>query len=418
MRIKKKNIFFAVVLLVLMRPSPAAPLGPETSSKIFDLLIISIATCLVISQKKYIDPGLTRSAPARALILLSVIEMLSFFAGAVDHKKYFQDAIEFTRWLAYLPLLALGYTAAKANPDFLVKSYERSLWILAALSIAFFFNFFGVESELQSVYEMGKSRGLESDSGVRGLWRLASTFSNPNYFGIHAAIAVCALVSFSRIGERVNYPRLLLAAIFVFMVIVSGSRTALIALLVSVTCLIMIRSDYLLKRSALTALLSSLALTFVFTFVVIYGVNYLIENTWRFSNIDNMYLSMGLRFEIWREMFESGASSFIYSIIGQGANRTEFVVADNNYILMFYKNGLIGFCVFLWLITSILHRSIIVARGSTAFRSFGLATFGAVLVVAISAMTSVPFQHSQLSMIFFILVGASAAVGARKGCPS
>lgn len=413
MRIKVKYLILAIFMLILMRPSPDIIVGPEVSSKIFDLVIVGLATCIAVVQRKYIGHELMRSFPVRALILLSLVEMISFSIGALDSRKSVLDAVEFSRWLAYLPLLVLGYTMVKYRPEVFIWAYERSLWVLALVSLAIFVNFGGTEGALEIFYEMSKSRGMESEGGAVGLWRLASTFSNPNYFGIHAAMAAGVLISFVRLGEKISYSRVCLALVYVFFVIVSGSRTALIALAAVSVALVLVRSDFALRRSPLFAFVAFLIATTVMPVLFVWGGGYLVENTWRFSNFDNMYLSMGIRFEIWRVMIDSATGNFLFAVLGQGANRDMFAVADNTYVLMFYKNGFIGLCVLMAILVQALYRSIADARGVSFQKYFGLSVFGGTIIIAISCLTSVPFQHSQLSMIFFLLIGAGTAARGR-----
>lgn len=412
--IKYKTMWMVLLIIIFMRPSPVDLMG-GLGVKVFDLAIFFYAALIIFLARRQLDFGWMKSAPVIILFLICISELISYFVGQFYHTVILEDALEFTRWITYMPLIAAGYLAAKLFGEEFLKLYITPLILMAVFSLLLFTNVADFKAMFSSLYDLEKSRGLENISSAVGLWRLASTFSNPNYFGIFSAISACMLISNIFVERRINTTIFLLLLSMLFFVVVSGSRTSLIAVLFAVTVLFGLSFKGLFAASprlATTGIVVS-ALTMPILFVE--GYDYLTEKLWRFSNIDNMYESMSGRSDAWGSAWAVIKNDGILIVLGYGSNKEVFQSLDNNYITFMFKNGIFGLLLFVCLILAVLWGAAKnLTRKEKQSRFVGLTVFSATVAMSLSSLTSIPFHHAQLAMSYFFLVGANSFIYERN----
>lgn len=396
------------MLLLLMKPSPTQILGATLGMKLFDIIIFFTAIVMIAISVKKINGRLFRSGPFLFLLIMIPWEIVSFLHGSIFHSYGVEDSLEFLRWLMYMPLLILGFLGAGLPSNRLFASFLFAFLILTVFSWLLFFNVGELKAVASVLYDLDKSRGLENISSSVGLWRLSSTFANPNYFGVFLTIAFALLLAFGLLYKAFTLKIGLLILSTPLLIALTGSRTAMAALAATLIVFAMLAVRTALRNGRSWGLLAILFLLAALPYVVINGYQYLTENFWRFSNIDNISESLGGRTEAWGQALNTVYSRPTYLIFGYGSNKAEFQSLDNNYLTFFVKNGLVGVLLFLGFLGSLAHTAFSNILGRSIDGKFwGYSLLASVIVMSISSLTSIPFHHTQLAMFFFLVVGAN-----------
>ncbi|WP_193278014.1 O-antigen ligase family protein, partial [Vibrio navarrensis] len=253
-----------------------------------------------------------------------------------------------------------------------------------------------------NLYEVGKSRGY-SEENIKNIWRLASTFTNPNYFGIFCSV-VTSLMFYLVIREINTRNTTLFLSFFVF-VVISGSRTALISLVLSLSLILVLDlCSKGIKTKQRAFFYSFLFLIIIFALPKV--LSSASEVLWRFTNVDNMEESFGARLDAWSGAFRSIEQSIL---IGVGSNKSEIQSVDSNYVLILYKNGMIGLLMEFGMLIYILFASfklyLIKNKIKHPDTSIGILGCCSVIILSVSMITSIPLRMSHIVVPFYLCFG-------------
>ena len=327
-------------IVLLLKPTPVGLIG-GLGVKLFDVVLFLYALIIYFSIGRRYFVSKNVLLVGVGLCLISILEIISFFNGARYHSYTTQDALEFSRWLMYLPFLLLG-AALTEDKGSVAKIYLYSLVIFCVFSWLLFFDVMGFEKLVSPFYDLSKSRGVENLASESGLWRLAGSFNNPNYYGQFCALNAVALTWIALKNRIYSVLFFLLVVSNFCFVLLSGSRTALICMLFGVGLLVL----YWIFYTRLSIFKLFFAAFFCFAFMLFLYVMYLflMENFLRFSDVDNIILNITARFDAWSQV-SLILNSVDLLLLGYGADRASLTAADNNFVAFFLKNGFLGLFV-------------------------------------------------------------------------
>jgi len=108
------------------------------------------------------------------------------------------------------------------------------------------------------------------------------------------------------------------------------------------------------------------------------------------------------RLEIWEDLLKESAQK---PIIGHGPQKNHFydahLYAENEYVLMVWRYGLIGLLVYLLIYLIPIKNMLQLARGNLEAKN-GVFI---ILIFMIASLTNVPLSHTILSPLFFMMMG-------------
>lgn len=151
---------------------------------------------------------------------------------------------------------------------------------------------------------------------------------NPNHLGVKLAIISIVLMSFWRVRPTFKFS---VVFILILLVILTGSRTAIIIML----------------PSLIITLIQSLRLT---ALVSILGFGLYVSNILKLLKISALR-STNTRADVWARSMKS---SFEHPFIGVPLNGSKMEVVENSFLAAFENLGIMGFFLFLLLVASCL----------------------------------------------------------------
>jgi hypothetical protein len=377
--------------------------GNEIGMKVPDLIFICLFSIYI-----YINRNEMR-LPKISLIFFFIIlgQVLSEINGIINGKVLIvNDLIDFILTFEITAAFVVGYSLALKYENHKGQVFGFSFWLLIAsflgLSILILFNFWGVKEVLGSLYELDKSRSVSVDN-TGNLFRLSSTFTNPNYFGLF----ICALSSIfvSLYFRTFNLKNLLGVLVCLSLVLVSGSRTALISFIFVV---LFIGAFQILKysRREPKLIISLTVVILILAFTLPIFIEKVMASLGRYTDLENMANSMNARFNAWdialRWIYD-------YPLLGIGSNKVNMTSVDNNYIYLLYKNGLVGLGLYLLLFSFMSFISIRAFLKSNSKEVFtptvAMVTTGLILTTLIGMLTAVPLNMVQFAVPLFLCLG-------------
>ncbi|MCQ9088102.1 O-antigen ligase family protein [Vibrio alginolyticus] len=401
LKYKNKNLWFALfIFVVLFKPTPTGLLGAEFGLKVPDLIFLILTSYFILLHKGYVSIDKV----AIALVLFLVFDLISQVNGLVSGNNIIiNDLVD-----VIIPIeILLAYISGVAFYRAGYRCYfTREVLVIIFLFVVFsylvFFDPFSFKSLASNFYEVGKSRGF-SEENTKNIWRLASTFTNPNYFGIFCSIVTSLL--FYLVIIKTSMRNMILFFIFFSFVIISGSRTALLSLVLSLSMVLILD---ILSKGINTK--KRLFFYSILLLIIIFAMPKILlsasEVLWRFTNVDNMEESFGARLDAWGGAFRS-IEKFI--LIGVGSNKSELQSIDSNYILILYKNGIVGLLMELGMLIYILFVSFGLYLKKNKIKhsdtSIGILGCCSVIVISISMITSIPLSMSHIVVPFYLCFG-------------
>ncbi|KUO59537.1 MAG: hypothetical protein APF84_19755 [Gracilibacter sp. BRH_c7a] len=243
--------------------------------------------------------------------------------------------------------------------------------------------------------------GLNS-VGLPDVKRLLGSMGNPNDNAIIMGFFSIVFINQAVQRKEGRYFSAFLASTALLLLLMTGSRTAFIAI-IGVFGLYFIISKASPKALIGFALLGASLIVLVQLLNITY-----ISSLWTDKLTENASI-MG-RVEIWEHLWIMIKDS---PWIGYGPNKEYFyannIFAESDYVLMTWRYGFPGlFLYLLWLgipaLTALWHRKIISARSLLLFSAF----------IFISALTNVPSQEPRINVIYALLCGIMYADLARR----
>ena len=389
------------LIFILFKPTPTLLLGPAIGMKIPDVIFIVLSVIFLYLYRHHF-----KSIPLLPIVFLFLmVEILSQFKGTIVNVVLINDLVELIRPIEFILALAVGSTLCEKGSKLYYDKFTILIIILfITFSLLIFFDFMGIKSASTIFYEVGKSRGY-SDINTKNIWRLASTFTNPNYFGLFccaiAGVLLYRLLSFWLMLDALFF------VVFTSFVILSGSRTGLVSLICIFIAIFFV--DLVSKGIKTKSRIVSYGSIFIFSLIALPKIFDVGQKVlWRFTNVQNMEESFGARIEAWNSALITIQSNFI---IGVGSNKSMVKSLDNNYLMILYKNGIVGLLIVSFILLLILNLGFKLYNKSKLEDQYGSAIsvllLSSVLVIIIGMLTAVPLYMSQIFIPFFMLTGYS-----------
>ncbi|KLE24595.1 O-antigen ligase family protein [Vibrio diabolicus] len=398
---ENRTFWFAFfIFVVLFKPTPTGILGAEFGLKVPDLIFLVFTSFFLLLHKGYVSIDKV----AIALVLFIVFDLISQVNGFISGNNIIiNDLVDIIIPIEILLAYISGMAFYRAGYRVFFTSEILIIIILfVVFSYLIFFDPFSFKSLVSNLYEVGKSRGY-SEENTKNIWRLASTFTNPNYFGIFCSVVASLL--FYLVTIKTSMKNMMLFFIFLSFVIISGSRTALLSLVLSLSLVLIL--DILSKGIKTRKRVFFYSVLFL---IVIFAMPKFLmsasEVLWRFTNVDNMEESFGARLDAWDGAFRS-IEQFI--LIGVGSNKSELQSIDSNYVLILYKNGIVGLLMDLGMLAYILSVSFKLYLKKNKIKhsdtSIGILGCCSVIILSVSMITSIPLSMTHIVVPFYLCFG-------------
>lgn len=383
----------SIITFLIWKPSPTAVIGESLGYKIGDLLLFLIVVCVFIITKKASIPN---NFNFFFLICFMLIEILSLFLSSLKLPIILDDIFELFRPALYLLIYLLIYSLTNSE-IFNEKNIRRvriSLFLFFLISFFQLINFLGVKNVMSFFYELSKSRTLDTSETI---WRLASTFTNPNYFAFFLSITFGFFFSGFLMTSK-NKEKLVLliftSVSFIF-VLFTGSRTGLLTTVLSLVSIYFVYVQRNYKNKMGGTVFSIVIFIGITTISIIYFEDFF-NKFERFSNFENIKYNLYLRYEIWFDALNQWKEN---PLLGNGPYKYFMDTFDSNYVLVLYRYGLIGIVVFILFFAFNLTKSL-----KHSSNIFSLGMVGLNIVFLVSMISAIPYNFIQLGAIYICLV--------------
>lgn len=401
--LRKQNINSIILIIlatfIIFRPTPTRILGTSLGLKLADLLLFSLVLIVFVRDHKLISP---KSKSLIFLVSLLFIEIFALGRSMFIHTILLEDIFELFRPILYVALYLAVYKIT--NYEILsIRQLKKAMNVFAFLIITSYvqlFNLFNIKYFMSFIYEVSKSRTMDINVSI---WRVSGTFTNPNYFGFFLTFVACFMLVLGLIGKK-KLKFLMYFFIISILVLFTGSRTAVICELLSAFIILVIYFRSLSKSKKVTRLIKTSFLTLLILFVIMYFVSPLIfEKFGRFSNIYNIKLNFIARYEAWQSALDIW---IINPILGNGPYKAYMDSFDNNYVLILYRNGLVGLLSFMAFFANNITKSFKIYKrvDIKGISIYGIAMVGVNISLLVSMLTAVTYNFIQTGSIYILLV--------------
>lgn len=375
--------FLGVFLIFASLCLPALAIGEQYPSiHWFDIGLPFMLLLLFMNRSKFYLNWL------HALSLLMAI-YVGFTILIQGHASTISDYFEIYKWLKFGVVL-LFFSLLDFN---LFKKFVPILFLMLVLiNLAHFFNFPGINKLLENHYNGGIQLQFfgKNSLGEPAVKRMVGTMGNPN---INALLFSFFSIFFLPIHFQPKRFFLFLTALT--MVFLCQSRTALVVVLGLLTYLAIFQSQIWTRRQWLQILIG-LSISYLLAWML--ATSFFKYSAYSSSLLDGTALYSGSvrgRFETWSLL---GQQIYEYPIFGHGPYKRYFylnhIYAENEYILMTWRYGLLGLLVYLllyWIPFSQFSRT-----KNPRFIPFILV----ILLMSISALTNNPFTERNIEVLF------------------
>lgn len=396
-----------VLWLLVFKPTPVLLFG-YLGVKFGDILIVLFALIAIVCTPPVFKASVSRNPVAlNALLCLLFLEIISALYGSgTDIPTNVLDSFQFVNWINLIIVYFFGTALA---PVF-IKQYLKMLVIIILTFIVFswllFFNFADIKTLTSVAFDYGKSRGIENNRSHLGLFRLASTFNNPNYFGLFCAYLSALGVYLTLIAKGGSWRWCTFTISAALLTLLSGSRTALISLIFAGLCAVFFASlDLTWKKRIFLLYFAAIAAVLLGSS---FGIDYISQNfekLERLNDLENMRTSWYARLLVWNNL--SDLNSSIYTMLfGVGSHEDYTGNLDSQYVAAFYRTGLLGLLLVLGLFFWSLSIGGKLRKRSDDFvyRGMGASIQILTIVIAVGSLTAQTFSHFQMATTFILQV--------------
>ncbi|WP_342508558.1 O-antigen ligase family protein [Sporosarcina sp. FSL K6-2383] len=404
------NYLFAFFFIfILFKPSPTRLLGEILGFKLFDILAFLIVLLIALFMFKYpsslfVEKKIFSVFPIRILSLISILSLMSQYIATIflGLPTVLNDLFEMYRYFYYIIVFIIGYIAGTLYESRRLKFlFLISGGIVTFIALLQYFNPMNVQSIISILYTDIKLRSISTSNP-----RVFGSMYNANWYGVFASIWASytfVLLQNARMNIKI-IPRILIFLYGVFGVVMSGSRTGFILLLLGVLIALVFS---LFKRISFK--LIGISLFFIAGFSIL--LPKIIEKSQRFNELYLALKTGSLRnVSSFDGRIETMSSSIEYALInpitGIGFGNFYELLPHNSYILVFIQFGLIGFVCF---VLFFVYNSLKMSQGFINNKSednhiimLGLQTN----FIFITAMLTGEFINSiQIMSIYLLLIG-------------
>ncbi len=304
---------------------------------ISDLLLMGYLLFMIL-LKKFNIPKTKTFLFFCGFLLLNIIGMTnSLISGNISSIRVIAEAIRSVEYIIiymyFSNIFILIKNAGMSIEELLKKNIIKIAVTVFIVSIIELFNL-PLKELLRSLYDMDKSGNIYQYYN-----RIVGTLRNPNYYGIWLSFM---LLFFYIVKMRLVY-KIVLISLSGFFLYFTGSRTSLVACLISLVTVIIIQSVRMKKQKNSSILLFGF-IAFIFYYVSFHFQEFFFSVRLQY-NI-NEWRTFGGRLEIWEKYYEQFLANPLF---GVGIQKSNDLVFDNTFVQYSYYYGLVGFvfiCIF------------------------------------------------------------------------
>jgi hypothetical protein len=424
-----------IIGLLLFKPAPGYILGPSSVIG-FSLLTLLIATIiLLIVDIKYIKAEplnyLKETTSFNLVTLYIYLAVLSFVVSTiygmftVPDKTILFDFLELYRYAFYFVFFSIALKVTD------IEKYVKPLFIMFIIIEVFgifqFLNILNINEHVGLLYTMSERHF----NMIVHQHRIPSTFLNPNMYGSFLVIItslLLAFITFKNPSKKGLVGAYLLIILTIISITLTTSRTAVIVLggvIVYWILFNLIFNRYNIKEILVKGV--SVLFVFVLTAVILipniayldYAANQ-IYNSYTSENVEEAdkkadekiqeslesVSSFKNRYDYWEMNYEEFLKS---PIIGHGPMRQNFVsFADNSYLYILPRYGIIGLLIFLFFVGTNYVKSVTIMRNQTMDVNKRIVAQAVNLIIIgylVMGMVSEVWFNLQSMVFFFLLLG-------------
>lgn len=439
--------FISIIALLLFKPSPGILLG-QSSIIGFTLLILLFASLLLLGWNRFEmvkNPiqYMQRQRKDNYIFLYIILTAITFIIStvygmiSVPDKTKVTDFLELYRYVFYSVFFLLAKEVAAKSWGLLLKAFLAMVVIFELFGILQFLDLFYINDSIGKLYTMSERHF----NMIIYQQRIPSTFLNPNMYGSFLIIVAAILVGLLTFVQTTRMLRIgiytLLLLTFIS-VLLTTSRTAVISvggIIGYWMILSLIINRHIWKKQFARGIIVLLMFLIVAASLVPqiayldYAANQ-IFSTFQQERPEKQPDDMSLdelvkdkdrntareslesvssfknRYDYWKMNYEEFLES---PVIGHGPMRSNFVsFADNTYLFILARYGLVGFVVFLSFIIYGFMKSLLVLVNSTASSSKKTIALAINLVIVgyiVMGMVSEVWYNLQAMTFLFVLFG-------------
>lgn len=401
------TLLASAILLPPIRFSGGIPaLRPEFA--LITVIWAAIISSYAITGKQF----WYRRSPIYKWFVLIVVSVLTstlygaFFKGVPLVPA---DFWELGKPILYL-LIFLFVMRLSPSESFSRKIFVFCMIVFVLSTLVGFMQYFdvgGINDTLSPYYAPTQMRGLI----VHG--RIVGTTSNPNKFGalmvLAASLALSGSLAFSRFWDRLAC--LVLLSVFITALVLTASRTALVALVATTSTVVIL---FVFGRGFRRKIARIFLVAVVVLCVSILGFQFVPEKILgRFAQLENISEASSFRARVekyWKPNFELWLNSPLF---GWGpAKATMHTFVDNEWLLFLRRYGILGSLILAgFFIQAFVQLSRTREEGVTCVgRALSLSMQGSLVGWAIFMMAAELYHDMQLMSVFVILLGLSFSV--------
>jgi len=394
-------MFSALLLPPLTISSNLPAIRPE-----FFIVIIMFYSML-FSNKKLL---LYKNPLNKWFLFFGLCILLSILYGGVrGYSIGVRDFYEIMKLTLYWMMFYVGLQVIRKTKDTdgIIKYLLIFFLLTSILGIGQFFNLGNINSWLSPYYTNVEKYGMINEYG-----RIVGTTGNPNEFGI--LLTIGSLLALSFILMDYSHKKLLyiVLALTSLGVLFTGSRTALVGLIIGVVLLIF----YYYPRYSIKKKSIGKTTMIFFTLISIVIVVISLAPDIFFKRSQDLYNISGdaswtYRLKMWKGALEIWWES---PIIGFGPSKGLFVEAvDNEWILLLRSYGIIGVTFFIGLFFNLFQQLSLVAKqlSSNSSRAYIIVLQALLIVFAINMIPAQVYAAMQIMPFYFLCAGIGISLG-------
>ena len=348
MKIRIKYLLLLYPLLIICIPRPS--MLDDIYIHMLDVLLI-LYPLFVIILLFFTDKSFQLRINSRNLNILILLliylswQLIVIGYWTLDTKTSANDIFQLYKPLYYICALLIGIVSVRYIS---MKDLIRLLIAIQIINIIVsVFQFLEIEQSFYIFCNRPKEAIIIEYIREKTIARVIGTIGNPSMFGLLEA--VLTIFFFHLFNEKKKILYLFLSATALFLMIQTQSRTAFMLFFIMVFFYIFLYSKIKLSFKTIT-LFSLLAAIFYITIFELQTIPYLSDGI-------KTVLQEGLlkqnsfyaRLEIWNDLFDLIKKNYMFGY-GPALEYLNFSFADNNYILIVFRFGIIGLLIFISII--------------------------------------------------------------------
>ena len=409
--IVRDGIFILLLALVFGVPIICSPYNQANVfliKAVYFQSVVFVAFIFLLSRKILTRESFTHIPLAAPMVLFLSIGLLSL---AFSSYKY-AVLEEFLRYLSFFLFYVLIIQEVSTDK----KKMLMIDFLIAATLIA-------------GLYGIFHSLGFNPFTWVPAeAGRVVSFFGNPNFFATYL-VAVIPLLLVLSLGphKKRKFPAIITSGIALICLLLTQTRSAWIALIVSLVFLfLLIHKTKAMRFSPRNRLILAIILS-VICITVIFNQGMIRD---RITELWNPYGSAFIRMHIWQAelsmigtypLFGSGLGTF--QIVFPGFRYPGFLSevpignllhVHSEYIEILAEMGIVGLGLFLWFVIGLLRRALRFLKTGREERLVVIGLVFGVVAVLIDALFSASLRWTGPAFVFWLLIGLTAAMTKSK----